>query len=311
MKTKFVLYILISLFFLVIFFLVNILLGSVSIPLNEIIDIIIFKKSLKAEWITIIYEFRIPKAITAVIVGIALSVSGLQMQTVFKNPLAGPYVLGISSGASLGVAILVLGLSSTLGFNFHNIFGSWSLVIFACTGAAFILILIMLVSIKIKDILAVLILGVMLGSAISAFVNILQYFSPENLLKAFVIWTMGSLGGVTKSQLNVLIIAVIVGLSIAVSTSKQLNALLLGDDYAKSLGINIRKSQFLIFLSTSILAGSVTAFCGPIGFIGIAVPHITRMIYKTANQLILIVSSSINGAIIILISDIISLFSII
>ena len=228
------------------------------------------------------------------------------MQTVFRNPLAGPYVLGISAGASLGVAILVLGFSSFFALgNLQNL-GNWAIVIAACLGSALILLLILTVSFRVSDIMTILILGIMFGSATTALVSILQYFSTETMLKAFIIWTMGSLGSVSKMQLNILLFCVIFGTLIAFLSSKMLNALLLGESYAKSMGLNIKLSRIIVFASTSILAGSVTAFCGPVGFIGIAVPHIARMTFKTSNHLYLFTGTVIIGASLLLISDVIS-----
>lgn len=289
---------------LAIFFFTDIYFGSVNISFQEFVSA--FKGNGNEAIRLIIFEFRLPKAITAIFVGIALAVSGLQMQTIFRNPLAGPYVLGISSGASLGVAILVLGFSSVFAISEFNIIGSWAIVIAACTGAFLILMLIMAISHRVKDILTLLILGVMFGAATTSIVSILQYFSSESLLKVFILWTLGSLSNVSDLQLEILIACVILGLAIALITVKNLNALLLGENYAKSLGINVNRTRVLIFISTSLLAGSVTAFCGPIGFVGIAVPHISRILFKTGNIRILLPSSIIVGANIVLISDIVA-----
>lgn len=281
-------------------------LGSINIPIKDVLKVVFTGKTNHPEYLTIIYKFRIPKALTAIFAGFALSVSGLQMQTIFKNPLAGPYVLGISSGASLGVAILVMGVSTFSVVSQFGVLGNWMIVISAWLGSGLILFLILAISIRVKDIMTILILGIMFGSATSAIVNILQYFSNESMLKAFIVWTMGSLGGVSMAQLNVLIPSVIIGLIISLLSIKVLNAMLVGENYAKSMGLNIRLSRFLIFFSTSLLAGSVTAFCGPIGFIGIAVPHIARMVFKTANHKILLPGSMMMGGAILLLSDIIA-----
>jgi iron complex transport system permease protein len=251
-------------------------------------------------------KFRLPKAITALVVGIALSLSGLQMQTVFRNPMAGPDVLGVSSGASLGVAIVILGVpAGFISGNLQNI-GNWVLVSSAWVGAGAVMLLIMFISSRIRNIMTILILGIMLASGISAIVSILQYFSNETMLKAYVIWTLGSLGNLTAGQLKILIYSVSAGILLSIVSVKMLNALLLGENYAASIGLKIKRSRILIFACTSILAGSVTAFCGPIGFIGIAVPHIARNIFKTSNHLILVPGSIIIGGIIMLVSDIIS-----
>ena len=291
---------------LFVLFILDIFLGSVKIPFNEVIHILFTGNSDFTEFQTIIIHFRIPKALTALFAGFALSVSGLQMQTIFKNPLAGPYVLGISAGASLGVAILVLGISSFTVINQFGIIGNWLIVIAAWIGSGLILFLILAVSMRVKDIMTILILGIMFGSATTSIVSILQYFSSESLLKAFIVWTMGSLGGVSQTQLYVLIPSVIIGLIMAFLSVKMLNAMLVGENYAKSMGLNIRLSRFFVFFSTSLLAGSITAFCGPIGFIGIAVPHIARMVFKTANHKILVPGSMLIGGSVLLLSDMIS-----
>ena len=280
--------------------------GNVRIPLTEITGILFSGQSSSEQWITIIREFRLPKAITAILAGMALSVSGLQMQTVFRNPLAGPYVLGISSGASLGVAILMMGMGMTAGSIIGTV-GNWMIVFAAFLGASAVLFLIFFVSLRIRDVMTILILGIMFGSITSSFINVLQYFSSESLLKSFTMWTMGSLNGVTSGQLKVLAPCVICGLIVSLITVKSLNAMLLGESYARSLGVNIIASRLFIFFSTGILAGSVTAFCGPIGFVGIAVPHICRILFRTADQRILLAGNILTGAIVMLISDLISL----
>lgn len=290
----------------IVLFILDIFIGSLVIPFQSILHTLTGTGSVSPEIRSIILDFRVPKALAAVMAGMALSISGLQMQTIFRNPLAGPYVLGISAGASLGVAILVLGFSSVFSLGFFTVSGSWALVIVAWLGSALVLFLILAVSIRIKDILTILILGMLFGSAASAIVNILQYFSNESVLKSFVIWTMGSLGSVTSSQLQVLVPSVIVGLILSFFSIKSLDVMLLGEQYAKSMGLRVRNARFLIFTSTSILAGSITAFCGPIGFIGIAVPHMGRLLFRTARHKILIPSSLLIGAIVMLFSDIVS-----
>jgi iron complex transport system permease protein len=295
-----------SLLFIIIicFFLLDIFFGSVSIKPAEVLRILFNHSDTSFE--TIVMRFRLPKAATALLVGVALSISGLQMQTVFRNPMAGPYVLGISSGASLGVAIVILGFSSFILPGNIGTLGNWTLVIAAWMGAGIVMILMMIITIRVRDIMTVLILGIMLASGISAIVSIMQYFSSETMLKAYVIWTMGSLGNLTVQQLNILFISVSIGVLLNIISVKMLNALLLGENYAMSIGLNVTKSRVLIFISTSILAGSVTAFCGPIGFIGIAVPHIARILFKTSNHNVLIPATILIGGIVMLASDIIS-----
>lgn len=217
-------------------------------------------------------NIRLLKAITALFAGAALSASGLQMQTLFRNPLAGPYVLGVSSGASLGVALFLLG-APLLGVANHSLVQSLGLTGAAWLGSALVLLAVMAVGRRIKDIMVILILGMMFGSGIGSVVEILQYLSNEAALKSFVIWTMGSLGDVTASQLGLLLPPVIVGLLLSVASIKPLNMLLLGENYARTMGLNIVRVRTMLFLSTVLLAGTVTAFCGPVGFIGLAVPH--------------------------------------
>jgi len=228
------------------------------------------------------------------------------MQTVFRNPLAGPYVLGISSGASLGVALVVIGFSGFFQGNIFGFSGSWLLIIAAWLGSAAVLIVIMIVSLRIRDIMTILILGIMFGSGISAIISILQYFSRESALKAFVIWTMGSVSNVSMLQVYVLLAGIIPGIGIALFTIKASNAVLLGENYARSLGVHILKYRTLIFVSTSLLTGTITAFCGPIGFIGIAVPHICRTILQTSKHGILFIASIFAGSALMLFSDIVS-----
>jgi iron complex transport system permease protein len=288
----------------VIFLILDIFLGSVNIKASEVIKAIFSNTDSNFE--TIILKFRLPKAITALTVGVALSLSGLQMQTVFRNPMAGPYVLGISSGASLGVAFVILGFSSNITPDSLNGLGNWILVAASWVGAGAVMLLIMVISSRVKDIMTILILGIMLSSGISAIVTIMQYFSNETMLKAYVIWTMGSLGNLTASQLHVLLISVSAGVILSLFSSKMLNALLLGENYASSIGLNVRFARTVIFICTSILAGSVTAFCGPIGFIGIAVPHIVRILFKTSDHKVLIPGTILMGGTIMLVSDIIS-----
>ncbi len=279
---------------------INLIFGSVSIPLKETFQFITGNNS-NSVYFNILQKFRLPKTLTGILSGAALSVAGLQMQTFFRNPLAGPYVLGISSGASLGVALLLL---SSLPFYIGNYFNpAWLTSISAGLGATAVLLLIFAVSVRVKDIMTVLIIGILIGSAISALVSLLQYFGSQSELKTFVVWTMGSLSGVNYPQLKILSIFVITGLLLSIFSYRILNLLLLGETYAKTSGLNTKTAGILIFAGTGILAGSVTAFCGPVGFIGVIVPHLSRMIFKTADHKILIPASAITGAILILLSD--------
>lgn len=284
----------------------DIALGSVSISIGDVWQSLIGENS-DSTIGSIITRFRLPRAIVAITAGAALSASGLQMQTLFRNPLAGPFVLGISSGASLGVSLFLLGLP-LLGATSASmeIIKNLGVVGSAWIGSAVILTIIIAVSARIKDIMAILILGMMFGSASSAIVEILQYMSSETALKSFVVWTMASLGGVTISQLWILLPTTIIGLIISVLLIKPLNILLLGENYARTMGVNIRIIRLMIFISTTLLAGTITAFCGPIGFIGIAVPHIARILFSEADHKILIPASMLLGSLIMLLCDIIA-----
>ena len=276
-------------------FLLDLAVGAVPVPLGDVWAALTGGDCPRAT-AKIILNIRLIKAVVALLAGAALSVSGLQMQTLFRNPLAGPYVLGISSGASLGVALVVLaGVGSSIG-----IAGA------AWLGAAVVLLVIAAVGHRIKDIMVILILGMMFSSGVSAVVQILQYLSKEEALKAFVIWTMGSLGDVTVPQLAILLPSVIVGLLLAVWTIKPLNLLLFGEEYAVTMGLNIRRSRGLLFLSTTLLAGTVTAFCGPIGFIGLAMPHVARMLFREADHRVLLPGTLLSGAAVLLLCDIVS-----
>jgi iron complex transport system permease protein len=296
---------LLGLLFLVLF-IADLLLGSIIIPVKQVLLSLFQHPETNETYQTIVLDFRLPKAVTAVLTGAALSLSGLQMQTVFRNPLAGPYVLGISAGASLGVALFVLGFSSVLAASIFTTTGALPLALVAWTGSFLVMLLVLYVSVRVNDIMTILILGILFTSAVTAIVSILQYFSNESMLKAFIIWTMGSLGSVTKSQLAILTPAIILGVFLAFWKIKDLNAFLLGENYARSLGVSVKTSRVIIFLSTSLLAGTITAFCGPIGFIGIAVPHICRVLFKTANHLILVPAVILTGSIVMLFSDIVS-----
>ena len=252
----------------------------------------------------IIIDIRLVKAIVAVIAGAALSVSGLQMQTLFQNPLAGPSVLGVTSGASLGAALFIIGLPVAGGIS--PVLSSFGIAGAAWLGAAAVMAVIVAVSRRIKDIMVILILGMMFSSGVSAIVQVLQYASSESALKSFVIWTMGALGDVTYTQLALLAPVFLAGMVLAVAAVKPLNLLLLGENYARTMGLNVKRSRTMIFLSTTLLAGSVTAFCGPIGFIGLAVPHVARYIFSSSDHRVLVPATVLVGAAAMLVCDLIS-----
>lgn len=278
--------------------------GSVAVPLREVWSALTGGAGDPAMR-DIILKIRLLKAMTALFAGAALAASGLAMQTLFRNPLAGPYVLGISSGAGLGVALFLLG-APLLGVASHSFIQSLGIAGAAWLGSALVLLVIMAVSRRIKDIMVILILGMMFGSGVSSIVEILQYLSDEAALKSFVIWTMGSLGSVTDSQLMLMLPVVGLGLLLSVAVIKPLNLLLLGEHYARTMGLNVQRARTLIFLSTVLLAGTVTAFCGPVGFIGLAVPHLARMLFASADHRILMPGSMLAGAALLLVCDLLS-----
>ena len=285
-------------------FICDIVVGSVNLPLSQVLGVLTGATP-DPTIRSIVIDIRLLKAVIALLAGVALSLSGLQMQTMFSNPLAGPYVLGVSSGASFGVALFLLG-APILGLTNLGLLSAIGTAGAAWIGAAAVLMLIIILSRRIKDIMVILILGMMLSSALGAVGEILQFFSNEMALKSFVVWTMGSLGDVSAAQLPFILAAIVVGVAVAVITIKPLNLLLLGENYAKSAGINLKRVYRLVFLSTTLLAGTITAFCGPIGFVGLAVPHLARMLFRSADHRVLIPASAAIGAAMLLAGDIIS-----
>jgi len=305
-KTKIVLFV--SLFILIALFLVvDLILGSVSIPSDKILAILM-GEDVKTTWNYIILNFRLPKAITAILVGAGLSVSGLMMQTLFRNPLAGPYVLGISSGASLGVALMVMAsvlLPGVFGI-VYSFLGSWALVVSAIVGASIIFVIIGMASIRISDSVSLLIIGIMFGSITGAVVNILQYFSDPEQLQSFIVWTFGSLSGVAWTEMQLMAPVVILGLLMSFVLIKPMDALLLGENYARGVGISVNRTRIWVIISTALVAGTLTAFTGPIAFIGVAVPHIARAIFGTASHKVLLPAVVLIGAALMLVCDILS-----
>jgi len=287
-------------------FILDVSLGSVSIPLKDILNILLGDDSVKESWAHIILQFRIPRAVTTLAVGAGLAISGLQMQTLFRNPLAGPFVLGISSGASLGVALLMLAGSVITSSFLSSGINNWLVVAAASIGSGVVLLLVVAVSIRVRDSMTLLIIGLMFGSLSGAIVSILQYFSTGEEIQLYLFWTFGSLGGLNNDELLILLIIVGAGLMISTFLIKPLNALLLSENYAQSMGVSIKRIRLLIILSTSLLAGSITAFCGPIAFIGLAVPHLTRLLFNTSDHKILIPAVALTGVIVMLACDIFS-----
>ena len=294
------LYFIIILLVLIALILLDIRLGSVPISFADMAGHITGRSSLTEQEILILTRFRLPRVATALLVGAALPLCGLQMQTLFRNPLAGPYVLGISSGASFGAALVVLGAGAT------GLVATWSLALSAWMGAGFVMLLLLFVARRIKDGLTILILGIMFSSGLAAVISIMQYFSQADALKSFVIWSMGSLGHVTGAQLWVMTLIIVPLLLVTLLFGKVLNGLLLGEEYAETMGVKIRRTRTIIFATTSLMAGTVTAFCGPIGFIGIAVPHVARFVFRQSDHRILLPATMITGMAILVMSDLVS-----
>lgn len=294
-------------------FVLSLTIGSVLIPTEEIMAVLLGGSASKSSWTTIVLKFRLPKALTAMLAGAALSVSGLQMQTLFRNPLAGPFVLGISSGASLGVALIILlaGAAVSMGGSTTllagvSLAGDTSLALSAIFGSGLVLFLVLFVARKVQSGMTLLILGLMFGYATGALVSVLLYFSIDDRIQAYISWTFGSFGGVTWRQLQVMAPAILLGLVGGHLLMKPLNALLLGETYARSLGLNVHHARLGIICSSAVLAGVVTAFCGPIGFLGIAVPHLCRSLFHTSDHRLLLPAVSLMGATLALGADIIA-----
>lgn len=291
------------------FLVLDIALGSVRIPVGEVVRIVSGGESDSVAWYKIVHSIRIPKAVTAILAGAALSVSGLQMQTLFRNPLAGPSALGVTSGASLGVAVLMLGSGSATGtyvIRSLGVGGSWLIVLASFAGAAFVLVLVTIISLRVRDNVVLLIVGLLLSNLILALVSVWQYFSEPEQIQDYLLWTFGSLSGVSRGQLPVLATVVVVGIAITFISSKFLNLLLLGEHYASSMGLHTARIKALVIGSTGLLAGAVTGFCGPISFIGIAVPHLCRSLLNTSDHRFLVPACCLAGAGIMLLCDVVS-----
>ena len=288
---------------LIVCFIINISLGSVSISVIDTVKVIFDSDIGQSSNSYIIWNYRIPKALTAVLVGSGLSLSGLLMQTLFRNPLAGPYVLGISSGASLGAALLIMGSSLFSGFMTFSAFNDIALAVASSVGSFLVLLIVLTVAIRVKDTMALLIIGLMFGSITAALVSVLSYFTKAEKLQQYVYWSFGSLGNLSWTQLAILCLCTFIGIILSILSIKSLNAFLLGENYAKSLGIQLKKSRYMIIIATGLLAGCITAFAGPIAFIGLAVPHLTRQLFHTTDHKVLIPASLCCGAVLMLICD--------
>ena len=287
-------------------FLLNISLGQVAIPLKEVFKSLFGGHASKETWEYIIVDFRLPKAITAILVGIGLSISGLLMQTLFRNPLAGPYVLGLSSGSSLGVAFVILGAGFLPSFFAQFLLSSYGIILASCLGSLLVLVMILIVSQSLRDTMSILIVGLMFSSFTGAIVSVFTYFSSAEQLQKYTFWSMGSIGNLSWQNIFILAVCVFIGLLLSLFSLKALDALLLGENYAKSMGLNITKSRYIIIFATSVLAGSITAFAGPIAFIGLAVPHLAKLLFKTSNHKVLFGATLLVGSIIMLFCDTVS-----
>jgi iron complex transport system permease protein len=289
---------------LMILFMAEMFIGSTRMSAADVINAL-FGSGAPGDEI-IVMQFRLPKALTAILAGAAMSVSGLLMQTLFRNPLAGPDVLGVSSGAGLGVALTLLALTPLFSLPEGSMLAGWGLILAAWAGAGAVMVIIMAVSARMRDIMTVLIVGLLLASAISAVVSLMQYFSSEAMLRTYVIWTMGNLGNISYPQIRALAIATAAGLAIAFTMVKPLNAMLMGETFSRTVGVRMQRTRIILLASASILAGSVTAFCGPLAFIGVAVPHIARLLFGTTDHRILMPGTALTGAVLLLLSDLIS-----
>ena len=294
---------------LLLLFLLELVLGSVRIPVAQVLRVLVGATPAKASWKTIVLLFRLPRAITACLAGAGLAISGLQMQTLFRNPLAGPSILGIGSGASLGVALVILSATATDASQFLDglgLEGELATVIAAGIGSGVVLFLVLGASRRVNNAVTLLILGLLFGYATNAVVSILMHFSIAERIQVYVSWTFGSFGGTTWRQLSIYIPIVIVATFIAQLSRKSLNGLLLGENYAHSMGLNVRRARAMSITTTAILTGTITAFCGPIGFLGVAVPHLCRSLFNTSDHRILLPASAVFGALVAMFSDLVA-----
>lgn len=289
---------------LLILFILNLSLGSVEIPVGDIFNILIGEGGANPVYEDIIWDFRVTKALTCILAGSALSIGGLQMQTLFRNALAGPDVLGLSSGASLAVSLLLM--NQAAGFQLFTATGPWAIVVASSLGAGGVFAVVLMVARRLGDNTSLLIIGLMIGAVTASLVSVLQFLSKAEDQQAYLLWTFGSLSTLSWIEIQILSIILLAGIVIGMFSVKSLNAWLLGDNYAKSLGVSIPRSRFFIILSSSILTGGVTAFCGPIAFVGLAVPHLTKLVIKTHNHRTLLPAVIITGAILMLFCDLLA-----
>jgi iron complex transport system permease protein len=278
-------------------------LGSVAIPLKDTLSSLLGGEVEQESWRFIVWNYRLPKAITAILAGAGLSLSGLLMQTLFRNPLAGPFVLGISSGASLGAALIIMGGTLLSGWMGALLITDVSVTVAASAGSLLVLTAVMSIAGRVKDSMALLIIGLMFGSVTAAVVTVLSYFTDAEQLRQYIFWSYGSLGNLSSSSLVFMASMILIGLVLSIVSIKPLNGLLLGEHYARSMGIPMKRARLLIITATGVLAGTVTAFAGPIAFVGLAVPHLTRQIFDTTDHRILVPAVILYGALLMLLCD--------
>lgn len=286
-------------------FILDIMWGSVSIPAREVVDTLLGSGG-ESTSSYVILHFRLPKALTSLVAGAGIAIAGLQMQTLFRNPLADTSILGINSGAGVGVAIYTMAYTLIPGLASTGMVNSWGIILSACIGAMAVLLLISAVASRLQDIISVLIIGVMVGFLASSVISILQYFSSEETLKTYLLWSFGSVSTTTWRQLSLMLPIVGVGLFLSLLMPKQMNALNLGENYARSVGTNIRLVRRSLILVTSLITGCITAFTGPIAFLGMAVPHFVRLLFRTADHRILIPATMLSGSLLLLVCDILT-----
>ena len=289
---------------LVVLFILNISLGSVLIPFGNILSILTGDEGTNPIWFDIVWDFRMTKALTCVLAGAALAIGGLLMQTLFRNALAGPDVLGLSSGASLAVSLIFMSQAS--GIQFMSSPSPWAVVIAASVGCGLIFLIVLAISSRLNDNTSLLIIGLMIGATASSIVSVLEFISKAEDQQSFLLWTFGSLGGLNWSELQVLSVALVLAMVLAFALTKPLKVWFMGENYSRSMGVDTKRSRVLIILAASLLTGAVTAFCGPIAFVGLAVPHLTRLLIKTNNHRVLIPAVTVAGAALMLFCDIIA-----
>ena len=293
---------------IILFFVLNIAVGSVYIPFPEVLKILMGQESENQVWVNIILKSRLPQTITACLSGSGLAIGGLMMQTLFRNPLAGPSILGISSGASLGVAIVIMFIGNIGGIAFSGMetIGNFAVIFAAFAGSVLVLFLILFLARKVRNNAMLLIIGIMVGYISSSLVGVLQFYSISENVHAFAIWGLASFSNITWNQMKLFIPIIIIGMIFSIFLMKTLNMLLLGENYAKNLGLNINRARLLIILVTGILTAVITAFCGPVAFLGLAVPHLARMLYSTSNHKILVPGVLFFGALLALACNLIA-----